>query len=97
MQCRVIYSCSFARSGGSYVFVHYMISAAREVAQLSKKFSEGCWREKERERGEDKGLKKHFVILLMASGTHINATESSKQGEHGDNFKTTLSESSSSS
>jgi hypothetical protein len=31
---------------------------------------QGCWREKERERGEDKGLKKHFVILLMASGAH---------------------------
>jgi hypothetical protein len=47
-----------------------MISAAREVAKLLAEFFKGCWREKERERGEDKGLKKHFVILLMASGAH---------------------------
>ena len=48
-----------------------MISAAREVAKLSKKFFKGVGgKKKEREREEDKGLKKHFVNLLMASGAH---------------------------
>jgi hypothetical protein len=61
-----------------------MISAAREVAKLSKKFFKGVGGKREREREEHKGLKKHFVILLMRVA-HINATESTKQGEHGDN------------
>jgi hypothetical protein len=38
MQCKAINSCSFARSGESYVIVHQMISAAREVAKLLAKF-----------------------------------------------------------
>ena len=50
-----------------------MISAAREVAKLSKKFFKGVGEKRERERGRQR-IKKQFVILLMGVA-HINTTE----------------------